>query len=265
MTLDCSGEAESWTFANKNGSTEVIEEGSEKYQLAEDKSLLTIEDVEEEQLGVYFCLGEDGTVLNRYELDVSLKLKKLSKSYSVDDGAKQEITCSLKSTLVEGEEVVFQWFVVPEEVEEPLRATKTQLCSKGATGCSNIKAEALFDQRDKSLPVPALENRSEILTGATEEDDTPYTTLKIDPVYLEDRQHYVCRAVLKSAQDFVEDCSKSKDCDETSVLLRVKDPLAALWPFIGIVAEVVLLCLIIFFCERGKREEKEDYDEHIRK
>ena len=42
--------------------------------------------------------------------------------------------------------------------------------------------------------------RSEILTGATEEDDTPYTTLKIDPVYLEDRQHYVCRAVLKSAQ-----------------------------------------------------------------
>ena len=73
-------------------------------------------------------------------------------------------------------------------------------CSKGATGCSNIKAEALFDQRDKSLPVPALENRSEILTGATEEDDTPYTTLKIDPVYLEDRQHYVCRAVLKSAR-----------------------------------------------------------------
>ena len=27
VTLDCSGEAESWTFANKNGSTEVIEEG----------------------------------------------------------------------------------------------------------------------------------------------------------------------------------------------------------------------------------------------
>ena len=83
---------DSWNF--------IYHPGSEKYQLTEDKSLLTIEDVEEEQLGVYFCLGEDGTVLKRYELDVSLKLKKLSKSYSVDDGAKQEITCSLKSVSI---------------------------------------------------------------------------------------------------------------------------------------------------------------------
>jgi hypothetical protein len=40
------------------------------------------------------------------------------------------------------------------------------------------------------------------------------------------------------------------------------DPLAALWPFCGIVVEVVLLCIIIFFCEKRKEAaEKEDYDE----
>ena len=36
----------------------------------------------------------------------------------------------------------------------------------------------------------------------------------------------------------VDDCEASKECDESQVLLRVKDPLAALYPFVGIVAEV---------------------------
>ena len=36
----------------------------------------------------------------------------------------------------------------------------------------------------------------------------------------------------------IDDCGASKECDESHVLLRVKDPLAALYPFVGIVAEV---------------------------
>ena len=37
-----------------------------------------------------------------------------------------------------------------------------------------------------------------------------------------------------------EDCNEAsnKECDESQVLLRVKDPLAALYPFVGIVVEV---------------------------
>ena len=40
--------------------------------------------------------------------------------------------------------------------------------------------------------------------------------------------------------DATENCAdlSNKDCDETHTLLRVKDPLAALYPFVGIVAEV---------------------------
>ena len=45
------------------------------------------------------------------------------------------------------------------------------------------------------------------------------------------------QAKLEKAET-IEDCGASKECDESQVLLRVKDPLAALYPFVGIVAEV---------------------------
>ena len=84
--------------------------------------------------------------------------------------------------------------------------------------------------------------------------------LTITPAYTEDRQYYVCQAVL--AGESTEECNmaENKNCDEEKVLLRVKDPLAALYPFVGIVAEVIVLCIVIFFCERSKSEDKEDYE-----
>jgi hypothetical protein len=47
--------------------------------------------------------------------------------------------------------------------------------------------------------------------------------------------------------------------DEQEVLLRVKNTLAALWPFIGIIIEVAVLCVIILVFEKkcGKKAEDE--------
>ncbi|GAU97569.1 hypothetical protein RvY_08844 [Ramazzottius varieornatus] len=45
------------------------------------------------------------------------------------------------------------------------------------------------------------------------------------------------------------------------VELKVKDKLAALWPFLGIVAEVVILCAIIFIYERRRNKSMVDEEE----
>lgn len=47
--------------------------------------------------------------------------------------------------------------------------------------------------------------------------------------------------------------------NESVSVLRIKDKLAALWPFLGICAEVFVLCTIILIYE--KRRNKTDLDE----
>ena len=56
------------------------------------------------------------------------------------------------------------------------------------------------------------------------------------------------QAVLKGS-DAAANCAElsNKDCDETHTLLRVKDPLAALYPFVGIVAEVNISIVLYLF------------------
>ncbi|BFZ01981.1 hypothetical protein BsWGS_05020 [Bradybaena similaris] len=42
---------------------------------------------------------------------------------------------------------------------------------------------------------------------------------------------------------------------EKKITVRIKDKLAALWPFLGIVGEVVVLCIIIFIYEKRRNKE----------
>eukprot|EP00092_Neocalanus_flemingeri_P078701 GFUD01097943.1.p1 GENE.GFUD01097943.1~~GFUD01097943.1.p1 ORF type:complete len:304 (+),score=80.61 GFUD01097943.1:49-960(+) len=256
-TLNCkTKEPVTWTFSkNSTESGDEAEIVAEENLYKIDGSKLVLLNVQEEHLGFYQCSSKDDTLI-RFELDISFKLKRMPLSVSIDEGSSTELKCSLHSS---GLEVVFKWFSKPEfESEEG--SERTLICSK--PDCStDIVAEALFDKRDKDAPVTPLAERSEITTG--EEEDIPYSIFKINNAFLEDRKIYICQAILKDSEEDIDedDCKESKECDEVETILRVKDPLAAVWPFVGIVVEVVLLCVIIFFCERRKSEEKDDYDE----
>ncbi|CAL1543889.1 unnamed protein product [Lymnaea stagnalis] len=74
--------------------------------------------------------------------------------------------------------------------------------------------------------------------------------LKIKNVDFNDAGDYKCEAFSDHFND-----SSAKE-----VTVRVKDKLAALWPFLGIVGEVVVLCTIIFIYEkrRNKQAEQEE-------
>ncbi|GAB1605159.1 neuroplastin-like [Argonauta hians] len=74
-------------------------------------------------------------------------------------------------------------------------------------------------------------------------------TLTIYDLQFSDKGKYICIA------------SNMIGNGSMTVLVRVKDKLAALWPFLGIVAEVVILCIIIFICEKKRSKDmEEDYD-----
>jgi len=75
---------------------------------------------------------------------------------------------------------------------------------------------------------------------------------KLEDALYDDRRAYKCVVYNKT---------QPQNCSESVFFLRVKDKYAALWPFIGIVAEVVVLCIVIFVCEHGKNSKEEFEDE----
>lgn len=72
-------------------------------------------------------------------------------------------------------------------------------------------------------------------------------TLVITEVKMEDRDNYMCFAF-----------NDLGDHNSTT-LIRVIDKYAALWPFLGICIEVIVLCAVIFVCER--RRNKKQFEE----
>lgn len=77
--------------------------------------------------------------------------------------------------------------------------------------------------------------------------------LTIEKVELSDRGTYYCRGTNRIMEEL------KISPDEAAGLVRIKGKLAALWPFLGICAEVFVLCAIILIYE--KRRNKTDLDE----
>lgn len=74
--------------------------------------------------------------------------------------------------------------------------------------------------------------------------------LNIQNLQFEDKGEYSCTGT-----------SELNTVTSSLIKIRVKDKYAALWPFIGIVLEILLLVGIIVFCEKRAKNKKGDTDE----
>ncbi|CRL08187.1 CLUMA_CG021019, isoform A [Clunio marinus] len=123
----------------------------------------------------------------------------------------------------------------------------SEIDDAGNYTCSLDEEEHLFiayGKNDDEKKITSSGGRF-TLTKFNEVEDA---RLQIDNAVVADRGFYTC--VVSSLYDSVA-------TSETHV--RVKDKLAALWPFLGICAEVFVLCAIILIYE--KRRNKTDLDE----
>ena len=128
-----------------------------------------------------------------------------------------------------GAEVKFSWFTKPGTVDDPKSVEGSELIPN-ATSINDIEPHIKIKDFDD------------------------HSVVKIEDATYEDRAWYMCKVTNAHGQEAV-----------METLVRVKDKYAALYPFIGIVAEVVVLCLVIFICERRKTkseevEEEEEYN-----
>ncbi|XP_025077006.1 neuroplastin-like [Pomacea canaliculata] len=96
----------------------------------------------------------------------------------------------------------------------------------------------------EDVPIPPDDKESRFTLSDV--DGFPNARLEIASVNFDDAGNYMCLA----------NSTKFSDMNANQTIhIRVKDKLAALWPFLGIVAEVVVLCTIIFIYEKKRNKD----------
>lgn len=98
-----------------------------------------------------------------------------------------------------------------------------------------------------------ITNSTEHYTLKADANKVENAILTIDNVSMDDRGHYKC--IGSNAASRIANATEAYD----TCLVRVKGKFAALWPFLGICAEVFILCTIILIYE--KRRNKSELEE----
>ena len=191
-------------------------------------SVLTVPK-EQVVVGNYRCRASDDSSAT-FEVVPFFKLHHFPTSTKVDQAEDLKLKCRLRTGSQDSGDPTFAWF------------TKDETDPDGEGVKISVNMTDLVD------------GEPHIRMTETKDEETGMTmsVLKIEDARYDDRAIYQCIATNEQGQTQM-----------TQTLVRVKDKYAALYPFAGIVAEVIVLCLVIFLCEkrRGGKEAEEEAEE----
>lgn len=123
------------------------------------------------------------------------------------------------------------------------------LCKSKSNDSANVRWQMQpEDMSDDPEEVTSDPSYNVFQNTSTSDSGTSAALLNIRSVVFSDRAFYICRV------------DNGIAASDLRVLVRVKDKLAALWPFLVIVGEVLVLCTVIFIYEK-RRSKSDDLDD----
>lgn len=166
------------------------------------------------------------------------KVENFKKSYGVLMNHNLDLNCNVlnrTSQAYEFDKIYIRWFMW-DKIDD------TEFEKNGS--CTNVNPRWLpISTSGLDSEGPRYELR--------EFEKLPNEILKIVEAESDHRRGYKCVATLFGPNKDILSCAESE------TFVRVKDKFGALWPFLGIVIEVLVLCIIILITER-RRAKKED-------
>jgi len=180
------------------------------------------------------------------------RVKEFSKSVSVVEGEDLKVECKItlvtNSTIDIKSDLVFKWYKYKIADDTDSYVGTLGNCSEENQETQNWEEIIVIGKRGDEPHINLLES-----------EGIPNKRIKIeDASRLEDRRALKCVVYMSG---------NPSNCSESAFFVRIRDKYAALWPFIGIVSEVFVICLVIFICERRRaataKDDLDDDDEDM--
>jgi len=178
-------------------------------------------------VGNYVCssVGSEDVESEKFNVLMPTIIQKIVALNNIIDGEELLLTCNV----IGNPPAEISWFKVPEPESKDLKDTWMSMDSK-------VK----------------IENDTRITITSSGMHTTMSSVLNIKDITLEDRFVYMCLADNQMVDNGV--------ATNSTILIRVVGKYAALWPFLGICAEVIILCTVIFIYEKRRGNKKFDED-----